>query len=41
VSAVRRPDGRTTVDAHRAALVEELDRLGISWQDPAGTFGCR
>lgn len=39
--AVRRPDGRTIVDAHRAVLVEELDRLGISWQAPAGTFGCR
>jgi len=39
--AVRRPAGRAAVDAHREALVDELDRLGVSWQGPAGTFGCQ
>lgn len=39
--AARRPAERAAIDAHRSALVEELDRLGVSWQGPAGTFGCR
>lgn len=38
--AVRRPADRTAIEAHRNALVGELDRLGVSWQAPAGTFGC-
>jgi hypothetical protein len=38
--SVRRPDARAAIDAHRLALVEEIDRLGISWHETRGNFGC-
>jgi len=38
--AVRRPAVREATEAHRQALVRELDRLGIPWKEPQGTFGC-
>jgi hypothetical protein len=38
--AVRRPRQRDEIGEHRAALVEQLNRLGVSWQEPKGTFGC-
>ena len=38
--AVRRPRQRDAIDAYRVVLVEQLDRLGVSWQQDKGTFGC-
>jgi hypothetical protein len=40
--AVRRPADREAIDAHRHALVEELDRRGIGWGTVPVTapFGC-
>jgi hypothetical protein len=38
--AVRRPRQREAIDEHRLALVEQLDRIGVSWQAEKGTFGC-
>jgi len=38
--AVRRPVERAAIDAHRLTLVEELDRLGVSWHGTVGNFGC-
>lgn len=38
--AVRRPAERDAIETHRQALVAELDRRGVSWQEPQGSFGC-
>jgi hypothetical protein len=38
--AVRRPSERAAIEAHRLALVEQLDQRGIAWQEPRGPFGC-
>lgn len=38
--AVRRPSEAAAIEAHRRALVEDLDRLGVSWHAARGNFGC-
>ncbi len=38
--AVRRPSEEAAIEAHRRALVEDLDRLGVSWHAARGNFGC-
>ena len=38
--AVRRPSDEAASEAHRRALVEEIDRLRISWRQTRGNFGC-
>jgi hypothetical protein len=38
--AVRRPDDRAAIDAHRQSLVTELDARGIDWRAPKGAIGC-
>lgn len=37
---LRRPAERAAVEAHRLSVVEEMDRLGISWHATRGNFGC-
>ena len=37
---LRRPAGRAATEAHRRALVIELDRRGLDWRPLQGRLGC-